>query len=86
MKNLKTKLEEYQSREKKGLGPLSVLLMIFVVLKLTGNIDWSWLYVLSPVWVPVCLVIIILAFMFPIVLLLAIGTKCINYITKGLKK
>lgn len=31
-----------------GLGDL--LLIAFVVLKLTGIIHWSWLWVLSPLW------------------------------------
>lgn len=28
----------------------SMLLLIFITLKLTGNIDWSWWWVLSPAW------------------------------------
>jgi hypothetical protein len=24
---------------------------LFIGLKLTGNIDWSWLWVLSPLWI-----------------------------------
>jgi hypothetical protein len=31
-----------------GLGCSSVLTIVFVVLKLTGYIDWSWFWVLSP--------------------------------------
>lgn len=31
------------------------LLIVFVVLKLTGNIDWSWWWVLSPLWIPAVL-------------------------------
>jgi hypothetical protein len=31
-----------------GIGCLTVLGLIFVTLKLTGNIDWSWWWVLSP--------------------------------------
>ena len=34
-----------------GMGFISVLTLIFVVLKLTGLIDWSWVWVLSPVWI-----------------------------------
>lgn len=34
-----------------GMGLASVLLVLFVVLKLTGNIGWSWLWVLSPLWI-----------------------------------
>ena len=28
-----------------------LLLVTFVVLKLTGVIDWSWWWVLSPIWI-----------------------------------
>lgn len=42
-----------------GIGVSTVLLIIFIVLKLTGNIDWSWLWVLSPLWIPLSLVLII---------------------------
>lgn len=31
---------------------LDILLIIFVVLKVTGNITWSWWWVLSPIWIP----------------------------------
>lgn len=29
-----------------------ILLVVFIILKLTNNIDWSWWWVLSPLWVP----------------------------------
>jgi len=32
------------------MGFLEVLLLIFITLKLTGFIDWSWWWVLSPLW------------------------------------
>lgn len=31
----------------------ATLLAIFVTLKLTDNIDWSWWWVLAPLWIPV---------------------------------
>lgn len=34
-----------------GLGLIWVLVVVFVVLKLTDNIDWSWWWVLSPLWI-----------------------------------
>lgn len=37
----------------------TVLLIIFIVLKLTGNINWSWVWVLSPFWIPLGILIII---------------------------
>ena len=36
----------------KGIGFLQALTLIFIVLKLTGYISWSWLWVLSPLWIP----------------------------------
>ena len=34
-----------------GMGIVSILTLIFIVLKLTGQIDWSWILALSPVWI-----------------------------------
>lgn len=43
-------------------GLLSTLLLIaFIVLKLCHVIEWSWLWVLSPLWIPLALSIIIIA-------------------------
>ena len=39
---------------------LSLLLVAFVVLKLCGVIDWSWWWVLSPLWIPLSILILIL--------------------------
>lgn len=36
-------------------GLLEILLVIFVVLKLCNLIDWSWWWVLSPLWIPILL-------------------------------
>lgn len=34
-----------------GLGVPGVLLVVFIVLKLLKVITWSWLWVLSPIWI-----------------------------------
>ena len=36
---------------------LGILTLIFITLKLTGHIAWSWLWVLSPLWIPFAVVI-----------------------------
>lgn len=36
-----------------------LLTIVFIVLKLCGVITWSWVWVLSPIWISVILVIII---------------------------
>jgi hypothetical protein len=38
-----------------GLGIVTVVQIIFLILKLTGNIWWSWWWVLSPIWIPIAL-------------------------------
>lgn len=40
-----------------GIGVTGLLLVAFVVLKLTGFIAWSWWWVLSPFWIPLGLVL-----------------------------
>ena len=40
-----------------GISLSTVLLAIFVTLKLTGSIAWSWWWVLSPLWIPVALLL-----------------------------
>lgn len=42
----------------KGLVLCDVLAVVFIVLKLIGVIDWNWWWVLSPVWIPVIIVVI----------------------------
>jgi hypothetical protein len=36
-----------------GIGFTSLLLLLFLGLKLGHVIDWSWWWVLSPIWIPV---------------------------------
>lgn len=42
-----------------GIGFCGLLTIVFIVLKLCGVITWSWIWVLSPMWISVILVIII---------------------------
>lgn len=35
-----------------GIGVVGLLGVAFVVLKLTGYIDWSWWWVTAPFWLP----------------------------------
>lgn len=41
------------------MGLADVLGIVFVVLKLTGVIAWSWLWVLSPWWISLILLFLI---------------------------
>lgn len=42
-----------------GIGFTGLLTIVFIVLKLTNVINWSWLWVLSPVWIEFALVVAI---------------------------
>ena len=41
-----------------GIGFTGLLAIVFITLKLTNYIDWSWWWVLAPLWVPFVLVIL----------------------------
>ena len=47
------------SNSSSGIGLGMILFLIFMTLKLTGNITWSWWYVTLPLWGPILLVIAI---------------------------
>lgn len=42
-----------------GMGVISVTTLVLIILKLTNNIDWSWIWVLCPIWISAILAIII---------------------------
>lgn len=44
-----------------GVGFIGLLTLLFIGLKLTHYIDWSWWWVLSPLWIAF-LVLVILVF------------------------
>ena len=43
-----------------GIGFTGLLTILFIGLKLTGYITWSWWWILSPIWISFGLVIAIL--------------------------
>lgn len=43
-----------------GIGICTLLTVLFVGLKLTDNIDWSWWWVLSPMWLPFVVLLFLL--------------------------
>lgn len=42
-----------------GIGFVGLLTIAFIVLKLCKVIAWSWLWVLSPIWIYVAIVIVL---------------------------
>ena len=37
-----------------GIGFFGLLTVAFIILKLCKVINWSWIWVLAPAWIPVC--------------------------------
>ncbi len=52
-----------------------ILFLIFLVLKLTKQIDWSWWWVTSPIWI-----------IFLIALVLIVSSLVVSFVIKFLKK
>jgi len=53
----------------------TVLFVVFLVLKLTGNIDWSWWWVTSPLWLPLTIVIGFAALLITVGIILVMVNK-----------
>lgn len=49
-----------------GVGFIGLLTLLFVALKLLGVIDWSWIWILSPIWIStiLCILIIIAVYIY----------------------
>ena len=43
-----------------GISFGGLLAIVFITLKLMGYIAWSWLWVLSPLWIPLAIVVAVL--------------------------
>lgn len=57
-----------------GIGFNSVLFVVFLVLKLLHKIDWSWIWVTAPLWIPIAILFAFsIIWVFAIVLLAATG-------------
>jgi hypothetical protein len=47
-----------------GIGFGGLLALLFIALKLCGVIDWSWWWVLSPIWIGVVILGLVVALIF----------------------
>ena len=72
------KSKKKQPMKTEGTGIFTILFIVFLVLKLTDNIDWSWWAVTAPLWIPLGIILIVVAV---VGLGLAIA-KIVNEMTK----
>lgn len=64
-----------------GVGFFSLLFLVFLVLKLTEVIDWSWWWVTMPIWGFIALALVL----FIAVWVISIGVDIINIIRLQIK-
>ena len=53
------------------IGSAGLLTIVFIILKLTKVISWSWVWVLSPLWISAAFIVLI----FIVLLLLAAASN-----------
>ena len=56
-------MSKSSSSSSSGIGFIGLLTIAFIVLKLTGFIDWSWWWVLSPLWISAIPFVLFFAFL-----------------------
>jgi hypothetical protein len=56
---------------------LTMMFIVFLTLKLTGNIDWSWWWVTSPLWLPIAMLFAVIGILFiaGVIMLYSRGNK-----------
>lgn len=65
-----------------GIGFGGLLTVLFIGLKLTGYINWSWLWVLSPLWLPLAVVLGFVAVCAMLALLCGVIIGLVEHYTK----
>lgn len=50
---------KHETTSAAGMGFLGWLLLLFIGLKLTGYINWSWWWVLGPIWIPIGVILLL---------------------------
>lgn len=56
----------------RGPGFFGLLTLVFITLKLCGVIDWAWVWVLAPLWMPLTVLLGVMFFVFVAVLITAV--------------
>lgn len=67
MTKFRSNSDQKQVTHTMGTGFLGLLTLLFIALKLTGFIFWSWWWVLSPIWIPTLAVFTFIGFLLLIV-------------------
>lgn len=60
MDRQKIKIETTPTQSAPAISTAGILGVAFVILKLLGKIDWPWIWVTAPFWIPAVLVALLL--------------------------
>jgi hypothetical protein len=55
-----------------GIGFVGLLTIVFITLKLIGKINWSWWWVLSPIWISAILTIVVIIIVLIVLAIIAL--------------
>lgn len=69
-------MSDNSSNNSGGINFLGLLTILFIGLKLTHNIDWSWWWVLAPMWIPFAVILgilLLVAILYGAAILTAMG-------------
>ena len=53
-------MSDNSSSQSGGIGFVGLLTVLFIGLKLTGYIAWSWWWVLSPIWISAAIAVFLI--------------------------
>jgi uncharacterized integral membrane protein len=72
------------SKSQNGVSISFILFLVFLILKLTNQIDWNWIWIFSPFWVPISIVIVvfIIVFFIGLIYMANTGKNIENFLKK----
>ena len=65
-----------------GIGFSNLLALIFIVLKLTKVISWSWWLITLPIWGPIAIVLGLIAIVLGLIVVIKLFWLIFNHILK----
>ena len=57
-------MDKVSSSSSGGIGFVGLLTIVFLVLKLTNVIAWSWWWIFSPIWITILIVVAIICLLY----------------------
>ena len=70
-------MENKNTTRSGGVDFIELLTIVFITLKLCGVISWSWIWVLSPLWIPYSILFLVM-----LLIIFTLGSMCNRIINK----